>query len=173
MRSGALEAVSEPLRIPLVTGRRFIVAQNRAAVSVEHPVPLLLHLEALVGTDVFQQRIEEVSKELSASRTGADDTAAAMERWVVATSYIIYRHRSPGNNLEVYILEGVVEPSSPPVMVAQLEVIGSIYQAVVTMPTDGILMGVAPATLGMWGRACKCVIVGRQLTIDSILPAIF
>lgn len=74
-----------PLRgAPLrrVAGRRFIVAQNRAAVSVEDPGQLLLHLEALVGTDVFQQRIEEVSKDLAATRDAADGTAAAMERWV-------------------------------------------------------------------------------------------
>lgn len=57
------------------------MAQNRAAVSVEHPVPLLLHLEALVGTDVFQQRIEEVSKDLAATRETAEGTAAAIERY--------------------------------------------------------------------------------------------
>ena len=61
---------------------RFIVAQNRAAVAVENPGLLLANLEALVGTDVFQQRIEEVSAALNATREEADVTAAAMERCV-------------------------------------------------------------------------------------------
>ena len=56
------------------------MAQNRAAVSVEHPGLLLGHLEALLGTDSFQQRIELVSQSLSGTLSTADATVATIER---------------------------------------------------------------------------------------------
>ena len=56
------------------------MAQNRAAVAVEQPGPLLALLEALVGTEAFKHGIEEASKALAATRQQAEDTAAAMER---------------------------------------------------------------------------------------------
>lgn len=80
------------------------MAQNRAVVSVEHPGPLLLHLEALVGTDIFQQRIEEVSKELASTREGADETAAAIERWVTV-AIDAARGSSIGSNISELVTQ--------------------------------------------------------------------
>jgi len=63
---------------------RFIVAQSRAAVSVEQPGPLLANLEALIGTDTFQQRTQEASQSLTATRAQANATIAVMERFALS-----------------------------------------------------------------------------------------